>query len=100
MYGYGIKPFTLSLIEAAITLSKNKIPLETVSKIIELGKEMLSKPIKLIDGIVWASLPNVPGKLFLKPVRSYHFADINLFWLDISENAKLRVEQWFLKNND
>ena len=51
MYGYGIKPFTLSLIEAAITLSKNRIPLETVSKIIELGKEMLSKPIKLIDGI-------------------------------------------------
>ena len=51
MYGYGIKPFTLSLIEAAIALSKNGIPLETVSKIIELGKEMLSKPIKLIDGI-------------------------------------------------
>ena len=51
MYGYGIKPFTLSLIEAAIALSKNRIPLETVSKIIELGKEMLSKPIKLIDGI-------------------------------------------------
>ena len=51
LYGYGIKPFTLSLIEAAITLSKNRIPLETVSKIIELGKEMLSKPIKLIDGI-------------------------------------------------
>ncbi|MDB2494704.1 HAD family hydrolase [Flavobacteriaceae bacterium] len=51
LYGYGIKPFTLSLIEAAIALSKNRIPLETVSKIIELGKEMLSKPIKLIDGI-------------------------------------------------
>jgi len=44
-------------------------------------------------------LPNVPGKLLLKPVKSYHFADINLFWLDISENAKLRVKQWFLKNN-
>ena len=51
IYGYGIKPFTLSLIEAAIALSKNSIPLETVSEIIELGKEMLSKPIKLIDGI-------------------------------------------------
>ena len=51
LYGYGIKPFTLSLIEAAIALSKNRIPLDTVSKIIELGKEMLSKPIKLIDGI-------------------------------------------------
>lgn len=51
IYGYGIKPFILSLIEAAIEISKNTIPLETISKIIELGKEMLSKPIKLIDGI-------------------------------------------------
>jgi len=55
--------------------------------------------IKLIDGIVWSSLPNVPGNFFLRPIKSYHFADINLFWLDISENAKLRVDQWFLKNN-
>ena len=54
--------------------------------------------IKLIDGIVWASLPNVPGKLLLKPVRSYHFADINLFWVDIQKNAKLRVQEWFKKN--
>ena len=55
--------------------------------------------IKLVDGIVWSSLPNIPGKFFLRPVRSYHFADINLFWVDIRENAKLRVEQWFKKNN-
>ena len=51
LYGYGIKPFTLSLIEAAISISNKRIPIETVSKIIELGKEMLSKPIELIDGI-------------------------------------------------
>ena len=55
--------------------------------------------IKLTDGIVWSSLPNVPGKILLKPVRSYHFADINLFWVDIRENAKHRVEKWFQKNN-
>ena len=55
--------------------------------------------IKLIDGIVWSSIPNVPGKILLQTVRSYHFADINLFWLDIRENAKLRVDQWFKKNN-
>ena len=51
LYGYGIKPFALSLIEAAISLSKGKIPIETVSKIITLAKDMLSKPIELIDGI-------------------------------------------------
>ena len=55
--------------------------------------------IKLIDGIVWSSLPDVRGKFFLRPIRSYHFADINLFWVDISENAKLRVQNWFQKNN-
>ena len=55
--------------------------------------------IKLIDGIVWSTVPNVPGKILLQTVRSYHFADINLFWVDIRENAKLRVDQWFKKNN-
>ena len=50
-YGYGIKPFALSLIEAAIKISDNKIPIETISKLIEIAKEMLNMPIELIDGI-------------------------------------------------
>ena len=55
--------------------------------------------IKLIDGMVWSTVPNLPGKLFFSTIKDYHFADINLFWVDIKENAKLRVKQWFLKNN-
>ncbi len=51
LYGYGIKPFALSLIEAAITISNKQIPIETVSKLIEIGKGMLNMPIELIDGI-------------------------------------------------
>jgi len=51
LYGYGIKPFVLSLIEAAITISKKQIPLEIVSEIITIGKEMLQMPVELIDGI-------------------------------------------------
>lgn len=51
LYGYGIKPFTLSLIEAAITMSNGKISIETVSELIEIGKGMLNMPIELIDGI-------------------------------------------------
>lgn len=50
-YGYGIKPFALSLIEAAIKISENKIPIETISKLIEIAKKMLNMPIELIDGI-------------------------------------------------
>ena len=51
LYGYGIKPFVLSLIEAAITISKKQIPLEIVSEIIAIGKEMLQMSVELIDGI-------------------------------------------------
>ena len=51
LYGYGIKPFVLSLIEAAITISKKQIPLEIISEIITIGKEMLQMPVELIDGI-------------------------------------------------
>ena len=51
LYGYGIKPFTLSLIEAAIQFSERKIPISIIEKLIDLGKEMLNAPVKLIDGI-------------------------------------------------
>ena len=64
LYGYGIKPFVLSLIEAAITISKKKIPLEVVSEIIAIGKEMLQMPVELIDGIE-ATLAHLSKKYLL-----------------------------------
>ncbi len=51
LYGYGIKPFTLSLIEAAIEFSNGKLPISVVEQLIQIGKEMLNAPIVLIDGI-------------------------------------------------
>ncbi len=51
LYGYGIKPFTLSLIEAAITISNGDMKIGLVEKLIEKGKQMLQEPIELIDGI-------------------------------------------------
>jgi len=51
LYGYGIKPFTLSLIEAAIVISKGSVKADLIQKLIEKGKQMLQEPIELIDGI-------------------------------------------------
>ncbi len=51
IYGYGIKAYILSMIEAAMTISNNTIPVEVVGKIIEYGKELLVKPIVLLDGV-------------------------------------------------
>lgn len=51
IYGYGIKAYILSMIEAAMTISNNTIPVEVVGKIIQYGKELLDKPIVLLDGV-------------------------------------------------
>ena len=41
VYGYGIKAYILSMIEAAMKISNNTISVEIVEKIIEYGKELL-----------------------------------------------------------
>ena len=51
LYGYGIKGYTLSMIEAAMRISNNTISIEIIERIIELGKELLQKPIELLDGV-------------------------------------------------
>ncbi|MCH9661854.1 MAG: HAD family hydrolase [Bacteroidetes bacterium] len=51
MYGYGIKPFTLSLVEAAIEFSEGQVSNTIISEIIGIGKRMLEAPVELIDGI-------------------------------------------------
>ena len=51
LYGYGIKGFMLSMIETAISISANQLPLVAIEKIIALGKELLQKPIELIADI-------------------------------------------------
>jgi putative hydrolase of the HAD superfamily len=39
------------MIEAAMTISNNTIPIEVVEKILQFGKELLQKPIVLLDGV-------------------------------------------------
>lgn len=51
LYGYGIKGYILSMIEAAISISDRTIPIEVISKIIAYGKELLEKPIEILDGV-------------------------------------------------
>lgn len=51
MYGYGIKGYILSMIEAAMKISNNTIPIEIIEKIIQYGKELIEKPIVLLDGV-------------------------------------------------
>ena len=51
LYGYGIKGFMLSMIESALDLSNNRISQATITEILNLGKEMLTHPVELLDGV-------------------------------------------------
>jgi len=51
IYGYGIKAYILSMVEAALYISEKTVSLDAIEKILEYGKEMLDKPIELIEGV-------------------------------------------------
>jgi DUF3089 family protein len=46
------------------------------------------------DGLLMVSRPKIPGVPFL-PSRNYHIADMNFFYVNIRQNAQLRVEAYF-----
>jgi putative hydrolase of the HAD superfamily len=50
-FGYGVKSFTLSMIETAIELTGGRIGGEDVQAILNLGKDMIQAPIELLPGV-------------------------------------------------
>ncbi|WP_459213002.1 HAD family hydrolase [Aquimarina rhabdastrellae] len=50
-YGYGVKGYILSMIEAAIKISGRTLNIDAVERILELGKDMINAPVELIDGV-------------------------------------------------
>ncbi len=47
-YGYGIKGFTLSMIETAIEVTQDRVPSSVIRQLIEAGQDMLVHPIELL----------------------------------------------------
>jgi len=51
LFGYGAKGMTLSMLEAAVTITEARISATDLHRIIELGKGLLRHPVELISGI-------------------------------------------------
>ena len=51
LYGFGIKGFMLSMIESALELSNNRVPQEIINNILDIGKNMIARPVELLDGV-------------------------------------------------
>jgi putative hydrolase of the HAD superfamily len=50
LYGYGIKSFTLSMIETAIEITDGTVDAADIKTLLDLGKSMLRHPTELLEG--------------------------------------------------
>ncbi|MDH3753103.1 MAG: HAD family hydrolase [Acidimicrobiia bacterium] len=51
LFGYGVKGFTLSLVETAIEVTRGRVPALEIENILAWGKDMLAHPVELLDGV-------------------------------------------------
>jgi putative hydrolase of the HAD superfamily len=54
-FGYGVKAFGLSAVEAAITISEGRVPTDVIGRLVEMVRATLTEPVRL--------LPHVPEVL-------------------------------------
>ncbi len=50
-YGYGVKGFTLSMIETAIELTNGAVSTAAIQEILAAGREMLTLPVEALPGV-------------------------------------------------
>lgn len=51
LYGYGVKGFTLSMIETAMDLTGGEAPSRVIREILAVGREMLTEPVEPLPGV-------------------------------------------------
>ncbi len=50
-YGFGIKGFTLSMIETAIEITEGEVPAKTIGQILDIGRELLRHPVETLPHV-------------------------------------------------
>ena len=73
-YGYGVKAFTLSMVETAIDLTEGAIPGAEINEILDMGREMLRAPVELLDGVVDV-IPTLAGRYRLMVITKGDLLD-------------------------
>jgi putative hydrolase of the HAD superfamily len=51
LYGFGIKGFTLSMIETAVEISEGRVPASVIREILAAGRDMLSHPVETLPNV-------------------------------------------------
>ncbi|MGR3466955.1 MAG: HAD family hydrolase [Shimia sp.] len=50
-YGYGVKGFTLSMIETALEVSDGQVPGHVIAKLLSEGRDLLGHPVEVLPGV-------------------------------------------------
>ncbi len=49
------------------------------------------------NNVLWTCKPNIIGKVFIRQ-KNYHIGDVNLFYMNIRQNIKCRINHFNIKN--
>lgn len=60
-YGYGVKGFTLSMIETAVEVTRGEVSAAVIAEILSFGRQMLQNPVETLPG-VHDTLDELAGK--------------------------------------
>jgi len=61
LYGYGVKGFMLCMVETVSRISEGIASMQLINRTIEIGQELLQKPIELLEGVT-ETLDALKGK--------------------------------------
>lgn len=50
-YGFGIKGFTLSMIETAIEITEGEVPATVIAQILDIGRDLLAHPVETMPHV-------------------------------------------------
>ena len=51
LFGYGVKGMVLSMVEAAVEITEERISASDLHRIVGLGKDLLRHPVEVLDGV-------------------------------------------------
>ena len=51
VYGYGVKGFTLSMIETAVEVTNGEVAAPVIAEILSFGRQMLQNPVETLPGV-------------------------------------------------
>ena len=50
-FGYGVKSFGLSMVEAAVTITGGRVPSTVVAEMVEMVRDQLEEPVRLLEHV-------------------------------------------------